>query len=121
LFVFKESFNKNNENNNIVYGEPPPSYKQAKYFPKAPIKNVSLSIDLNQNNNNDDDDDENHIYENIEEEGETRRINRNNNNSNNLINLENLNRNRPPPQIQKKAKFQALKKHSIVNNNQNRN
>jgi hypothetical protein len=90
-----------------MYGEPPPSYKQAKYYPKvneASLDRVTHKTQLAKKSYFDKEDLENisHIYENIDDLAYHSSRNQN----------EHSKYHHNSSQSSKRSKFQALKKHS---------
>lgn len=114
--------NENNLDNSDyqLYGEPPPAYNKAKYYPKATCKineytntvtiHPSSQPLLAASNLNRNGDDASHIYENIDEFSSS--INQNSRTGNKVNSGRSAN---------KRGKFQGLKKHSGSNTRQSQN
>lgn len=107
-----------------LYGEPPPSYKLAKYYPKA---NLNLNNGSQQSPTSvepllksrckEEDDKNSHIYENIDEVSHVNSGHHSTANRTTINNDELDYSNGKSAAKRKRARFQALKKHSSVNNN----
>ena len=106
LYSFNENSSKHSDDMNSteildqLYGEPPPSYMQAKFYPKAPAEKLIGKTRL-------DDEKSSHIYENIDELSAINGKNVRKQQTSNSLSVGVNNTNIPG----KRSKFQGLKKH----------